>query len=383
MDSWIKITFIVILIIIVIFIVTLALLNVKRSIKKVGHQGPNLKDVFGEKGIKLEELIQVQELYKADNLDYFRTYNPCAFKLKTKGRKRKDDRKDLYIVYRMSNFTMCEGGKSIPWTPLDMSNIESHTFIQSPSGEMFKIVHPELSHGTCIRGCEDARTILHKDKLWVTCNAASGDGCKKEMTLMEIPLDGLKKGSTKQIFKDSSIMVKEIYPDRITKLTIDFDKNRDQKNWMPFVMNDNIHFVYSLNPHIILRCNEDGSCIKVSETQNNLNKNLRGGSQIVKVKFEKERLYVGVVHLREEHSEYMTYFYAFESVYPYKIKYITESFVISKNDWKKRVQFASGLEKVYEDNIPYFYILYGEDDCNAKLCKLPIKSVLKSFKLIE
>ena len=73
--------------------------------------------------------------------------------------------------------------------------------------------------------------------------------------------------------------------------------SRDQKNWMPVILRDSgnlksnrynddlnretIHFVYSINPHIILRY-DDNKLTVVAETSNSwLPDNLRGGSQII------------------------------------------------------------------------------------------------------
>jgi hypothetical protein len=258
------------------------------------------------------------------------------------------------------------------------------------------------------------------DNLYLVCNVPSGENCRREMFMMEFNLKELMiednlYGTLPVHGKRTYI--RELRPRFTTKLFLKFDQDQDQKNWMPLIMNNEIYFVYSINPHIIVKyigpsrtaefydpsntIKIKPSCVKIAETFNeNLPSNLRGGGQIVKVtkwnptfdpklrkeplKYEDEDLYLGVVHTRDSTYEYSTYFYAFEIEYPFRVKYLTRPFVFGeKGHHSKRIQFASGLAKIVKDDIGYLYVTYGEDDCTGKLCILSEESVLHSLHPIE
>ncbi len=57
-----------------------------------------------------------------------------------------------------------------------------------------------------------------------------------------------------------------------------------QKNWMPLVRGDELLFIYSTDPTIILRCNEDFTLQEIARRDPSLAlKHLRGGSQAVRI----------------------------------------------------------------------------------------------------
>jgi hypothetical protein len=75
---------------------------------------------------------------------------------------------------------------------------------------------------------------------------------------------------------------------------------RAEKNWMPFIFEDNIHFIYQLDPLVVLKCDiETGKCNCVVPSCVNLpafntrNAIARGGTSMVKVA---ENLYFGFLH---------------------------------------------------------------------------------------
>lgn len=431
--------------------------------KQYRDNADNLTDIFGAE-IHVEELDQIQDQYKLNSLQHFRSYNPSVFKL--------DGIDEPFYVFRMCNFALCPG-KKLQWDPFNRERTESHSVIQSPTGELFIVTHTKLGRPKCEQGCEDARSFIHDNKLYLVCNASTGEECRREMIIMEIPVDEFitpqlraltiadragpivkdqvmetlnkhnrdiindqfnkDKDDNKNNAEDEPIpirkYIREVFPTNVSKLIINFDNHRDQKNWMPVIINNNIHFIYSVNPHVILKYSKFTDkyghtvteCKKIAETKNKrLPEGLRGGSQAIRVtkwnkifrmkadirrfrhtsqhkyntnldpndknEYSREDLYIAVTHKREKTFQYMTYIYAFEVNYPYKVKYITNGFTFGENgSHSKRIQFASGLARVVEKNnidgqdIAYLYITYGESDCSSKVCKIKEETVMRAL----
>jgi len=376
-----KIRLVGFLIIVIITIVVFFIFKERRD------HGNGSDELFGEIDMHIEDMLQIQDLYKLTSLEQFRTYNPCLFTVEGFDKP--------FYVYRMSNFTMCLDRKLMKFNKNRKEDVESHTFICAPNGEIFKISHEDTARPKCVRGCEDSRTITNGNKLYITCNSSSGNKCRREMVVMEFDLEEFTKPVAEfhPVFKDERRLVREVEPLSMTTLKIDFDNHRDQKNWMPFFIKDEMYFVYSINPHVVLK-RVDDTCIKVAETEHdNLPNNLRGGSQIIPVtkwhldkpidvKYDEEKLFLGVIHVREGHHRYVTYLYAFDREPPFTVRYLTEPFVFAEHgSHKKRVQFASGLARVIEKENgkeeAYLYITYGQDDCDSKLCKIKEEVVMK------
>jgi|SRR5579885_558193 len=402
----------IIIITLIVIIITIVIIIVYR---KRLNEASNVEEVFDTKNVHIEDLLQIQELYPLKSLKEFRTYNPSIFTIDNI-EKFNHNKNKPYYVFRMGNFTNCKHVFLKRWNENELDTIESYTFILTPENEILKITHPDISIPNCEKGCEDARAFIHKKRLWMTSSSKSGEGCKAEMYLtifnlkeLDYRIDGYNKKlkSTKVEIGKNRTLVNEIKPERFFKLSFSMpeDKGRDQKNWMPFIYQNELYLVYSVNPHVILKCHIDknnddkNELVKVFETFNdNIRTDYRGGSQIIYAKkwnkkfisrklkrvekYEAEELFVGIIHVREFQSHrYLTYFYAFECQPPFRVKYVTDEFIFGNaGEHLKRIQFVSGLARVYEDNIPYYYITYGQDDCDAKLCKIREDTILHFFK---
>ena len=379
-------TKIIFTIIIIVIIVILIVIFFKGS----RDNADNIVDIFGEDA-DIKEFKQVQDLYNLSSLKDYRSYNPCIFTV--------NGSNEPFYVYRMCNFILCPG-KQHKWDSNNRERTKSYTFIENPKGELFMVNHKNISKEKCEVGGQDARAFVYKDMLCLVCNVPSGENCRREMVMMTFKLDEFLIESTSTKVKSGMYRkyVREVIPEKIIKLNIDFDNDRDQKNWMPFVIGDDIYFVYSVNPHVILKY--DGKrCIKYAETiTDKLPTNLRGGSQIIRVKkwnpkfeatigktknyidYRSEDLFLGVIHTRESTSQYVTYIYAFEITYPFKVKYITKGFIFGgKTSHSKRIQFASGIARIYENNISYMHITYGENDCDSKYCIIKEETMLNAL----
>jgi hypothetical protein len=170
------------------------------------------------------------------------------------------------------------------------------------------------------------------------------------------------------------------------KLTIDFDQNKIQKNWMPFFHQNRLMLIYSVNPHVILFCDTNtGRCIKEYESFNDLMpKNVRGGSAAILKHWNGISFYVAVTHIQKANKRYVTQFYAFEPEPPFKVIGISDDFVFSdaKEEVPPKIQFASGLEFLEGQAI----ITYGENDCSSNVCKIQEEKffgAIKFFPLVS
>ena len=198
-------------------------------------------------------------------------------------------------------------------------------------------------------GYEDPRTIVLKNHLYIF-TAALTNSCKFEMQLMTIDIDRLLD-TFKQ--KQHSLSINDI---KILK--IDFDLDKIQKNWMPFIYNDSLYCVYSVSPHKILKVNVDsGMCELVHTTYYDITGDYRGGSNIITYKDQ----YLGVIHIRKSLTEYLTYFYTFKTQPPFQVTYISKPFLFNSDN--PVIEFASGLQQ----NGDQFFLSYGLWDCEAKV----------------
>ena len=404
----------VILLIAIIVIALVIFLKAKRD------NTSNIYDLFGD-NFDITDLPQISEVKGIEGLRDYRTYNPCLFTIQGQDRP--------HMVYRVCNFSQCPGGKN-PWDHNYREKTHTYTFIESPNGDLHQVKHDPISSSKCEQGCEDARSFICGDRLYLVCNRTMGENCRRQMIMMELSLSPFSsaenksltiKASEEQTLKKRAPKIDNLRPLSMRKLNAGFDNDRDQKNWMPLIMDDQIHFIYSINPHVILRYHgpiqernsgfdpsdknipDEINCTIIAETTNpKVPSNLRGGGQIVAVRkwnpifttsahnnhrYKPEDLYLGVAHTRDSNEEYSTYFYAFENIYPYRVKYLSTGFVFGeRSSHSKRIQFASGLARInHSEATPdrpagaYLYVTYGEHDCNGKLCVLREEDVLRSL----
>lgn len=299
------------------------------------------------------------------SLEGYRTYNPSVFSYKN----------DILYTARLSNYTLCTDirnkgpnvNKDLNWR----SKTHSYTFIFNTKGDIRYINIGDNSKKQCVQGNEDARPFVYKDNIFLFSTALSKNiegNCRNQMWLSKI----------KSIDLDSEKNI--LYPTNVL-LNISFDQNLNQKNWMPFVSGDDLLCVYSVNPHIILKCNIDsGDCQKIAETFNSrLPNNIRGGSQAVYYKMpDGSDRFIAVTHKYE--GIYTSQIYTFSTSHPYQIIEYADNFIIGENvSAYHYVQFVSGLAIVDDHAI----ITYGEEDCHARYSKIPMDTILKLLKPVS
>lgn len=130
----------------------------------------------------------------------------------------------------------------------------------------------------------------------------------------------------------------------------DFKLQRIEKNWMSLVHNDDVFFVYSLNPFILLKYDVyTGYAKKVFEKRySDLRTDLRGTSTFVKFGGK----YIGISHRKNSSFFYTHQLVILEGEYPFNIQKVSRDFILYRDEIIfitnkipfPFIQFISGLE---------------------------------------
>jgi predicted GH43/DUF377 family glycosyl hydrolase len=144
------------------------------------------------------------------------------------------------------------------------------------------------------------------------------------------------------------------------------DAERHEKNWMPFVRDGELHFLYSCSPTIVLRCDvRSGAIMPVAESEAPAADGFRGGSQGVPV--EGGHLFVIHETLREEHAlRYLHRFVLLDE--QLHLAALTPRFTFTGD----RVEFCAGMAARGGDLV----LSFGVSDAAAGLAVLPLQAAL-------
>ena len=318
--------------------------------------------------LKIDELPQIDV---DDGL--YRSYNPSIATV---------DGKTL-LVQRLSNYTGCMNEKP----KIQGSNVESFITLLY-NNEVMHVQTDVVASSNCPQGYEDARPMLSPDgkTLLLFCAARGELDCLQSMWILFVATSDLQ-GSK---FDMSRQVTRTIKPHRTLRLTTPISTHRHEKNWMPLILNDQVHLIYSINPHIILNCDmKSGVCEVVAKTYNpELSDNLRGGSQVVFLPSQRSTkdMYVAAVHERRGFNSYLTRFYGFSPDWPHAVSHISDEFVFDdgEDEALSSIQFASGLHlsKDRKGRLEV-NVAYGEHDCHSKLCTIGGDRFLESLQSVN
>lgn len=188
-------------------------------------------------------------------------------------------------------------------------------------------------------------------------------------------------------------------------LETNFDRDSQQKNWMPFVFMDTVYVIYKLTPQMkVLVLDEGlGSAILSHETASDpalialQHADVRGGSQCVHVL--EEGLYLGVAHVSRGRAMYTHFFFAFRDKPPFDMLGVSrewclaheETFESGKETLCEGVQFVSGLALLRgnstlsggsgrQGSTAHLVISYGVMDCDARVATMKLQSALNAIR---
>lgn len=336
---------------------------------------------------KLSRLPQLQH-YFSDLRKGYRTYNPTiSFRITRAGA-------TPIITCRVSNYTLCSTTASNASYYLQNAamyyssgggGVDNHLVVLvNGVAKRLRVLQEGNAEGAegCVKGFEDPRTLVQADRLLVFANrqapqlpgpAKAGhsdeaQACVNQMWMLTVPL--------RDVYQLNEIRVKTA-----VRLRSPSGKVRVEKNWMPFFTDDGVlHFVYSVNPHVVIRCNElTGVTTEVARTYNKLidhrSTPIRGGSQVVKYAGH----YLAFTHSRD-HNHYRTQLYAFSPRHPFEVTHMSRSFMFSeaRDVDALRIQFVAGFEVIGD----VAYITYGEQDCSACVCVVPMRELLNLLRRV-
>jgi predicted GH43/DUF377 family glycosyl hydrolase len=144
------------------------------------------------------------------------------------------------------------------------------------------------------------------------------------------------------------------------------DPERHEKNWMPFVRDGALHFLYSCSPTIVLRCDvRSGALTSVAERELPAAAGFRGGSQGVAV----DGGHLFVIHQTEHDDRALRYVHRFVLLdHDLRLAAATPRFTFAAD----RVEFCAGMALRGDELV----LSFGVSDAAAGLAVLALGDVL-------
>lgn len=208
-------------------------------------------------------------------------------------------------------------------------------------------------HDFPVQGYEDGRLIRWRDHWWFSATVRD----TTEHGICEIALVQLS---------DNGLIKREYL------LRGDWS-TQHQKNWMPFIYQGSLHFVYSLCPTIILRFDEASGTAKIiHESQPQLAlEHLRGGAQLLCLD---EDGWLGICHESINAGNAIHYLHRFFRLDEHwQLSGLTNAFKLSDQN----IEFCSGLGR--EGTSDRLLLSYGVNDSQAQLATLSLQAVRRQL----
>lgn len=344
---------IIVLIIIIVLILLLLIYTIVTQVEE-GEKVSIVKNTY------LPQHLKAIVPYK----DFDRCFNPSLFEYKN----------TIYYVHRVyrGRLTLNKASKKYLPNDGDLSRIlitdnTNHWIVNTTN------LHTDLN------GFQDPRAIIYRNKyLLLIANDEDVDTKLNQMYALQFLLTDLDPSNT------------VITPIKIINFKYEIDKI--QKNWMPFIYGNKLHFVYNMNPLIILETNlSNGACKEIRKINYEIPKNLRGGSNLIPWNSP----YNGNVYLGVTHSRYMfvyvhNFFILNQNLH---LISLSRAFIIKDDHLlfinektlqlfkntkfiQNRIQYIAGILQKNSN----FHITYGESDFNSKELIINEKEVSKTLK---
>jgi predicted GH43/DUF377 family glycosyl hydrolase len=148
-----------------------------------------------------------------------------------------------------------------------------------------------------------------------------------------------------------------------------------EKNWSPFIYNNEIYLSYFLNPHTILKLDlNNGDCNLVyNNLKINIEHDIYGGTPSIYI--EELDVYFGIGHVKLSIIKYYCIGYLFRAQPPFNIIKISKKFLFFKNSNFKNIEFPIGLQKINND----LSISLGVQDTESYLIKINFNNLIKQI----
>ena len=147
------------------------------------------------------------------------------------------------------------------------------------------------------------------------------------------------------------------------------DSKKHEKNWLPLVINQQLHIIYSFSPLIILKVNhKTGETTKIFEKEFDKDYSyFRGGTTAIKMKLEKDGYFCFIHEVVDlSHRYYLTRGVWLSSDFT-DIKITLPFYFIERG-----IEFASGLAQTNNDEL---VVGVGVNDRKAFLFRIAVKTI--------
>jgi tetratricopeptide (TPR) repeat protein/predicted GH43/DUF377 family glycosyl hydrolase len=274
--------------------------------------------------------------------------------------------KDGYLmIYRTVNY---DQEKAQSFIPQDGTNkIRTRNFLVRLDPELKVVSQQEIIENidrpkveTSVLGMEDGRLFQYQDRLWFTCTTLdTNPEHKTQITLCRLAFDSDDKGR-----RPVDLFLPLKGP----------DPTRNEKNWLPFIHQDQIAILYSSDPTIIYTPNlETGEC-KIMKQQETPFDGYRFRGSASPIKFDDGYLYViHEVLFREQRY------------YCHRFVWMTSDFIIKKASLpfyllNKGVEFCCGV--CLDPTETNLLMTMGVEDRQAFIVKVDVSVIKKMLQPI-
>jgi len=242
----------------------------------------------------------------------------------------------LYKTIPKENFTISEY--------LDKSVENVSCLVKETNNSISFIKKIKTKEG--VSGYEDPRLFKYRNSYWIICTKIDKNG--QRLIIFDI--------------NNSSKEYELKYKNR----------NKVEKNWLPFVVNDELYFLYSIDPYIVLKYNEN-ECIKVVSTvkKNIFSEKIGGSVPGIDFKYNNRDYFMfgGHISINKYHIIRKNFFFLTEKTFPFDIKFHTE--ILDFNNHP--IEFLSGMY-IKNDKV---VLSYGVNDCYSEKIEVKKEEISK------
>jgi len=349
--------------------------------------------------------------------DKWATYNPSMVPI-TWGSK-----SAFLVTYRTSTWNLCSwaargspleqlpvirGKKTV--TSKVVALIVSDSFkVLLPVHDIAGLKHSEHQcnhHTGMVRaGIDDGRLFLLKGKPWLQFAAVAPQGhssfCFHNLMMCELILPSTEKtgANFSQVKCSKKIPISFARADKISEKerTAGRLSNVHQKNWVPFVHQDELYLIFTIEPFIVVRVDvSNGKCTQVSERSTaamrvfhtaaapgqHSTMGVHGGSPLIELPEPHKGELLGIGRIARGNTQYALFFFTVTSKNKeYVISRTSSIFCFASTAAPHRglcetIQFAGGLVIDEREGSKNLVVTYGVNDCEAKIMFMPLKRVL-------
>lgn len=241
---------------------------------------------------------------------------------------------------------------------------------------------------------EDARLAVQGDEIWVSYNdlgSTPSPSSSDQYRLMQVGLVTFKVGKNAWTLSETR--------------RLDTRRRLTEKNWVPFLYDDQWYYSVSLTPHVVAYQSGKyikslpGPCQRMVDWKWGT---LRGGTPASLIEFEGAQKYLAFFHSSKVNPsdgfrQYVMGAYLFDSDPPFCLTHASAEPIIfpdiyqapvSKIDWTKSDPFTSGIHVVFPGGFVEFQagglaqiaLAYGVADSQVSMMYLDRQKLLKSLK---